>query len=625
MRLTNFFFVLLFWIFAFFAFISIVQARDEEVAEATDPQNAKNLTHLEKHERSIPPNTTTVNKTEMNDVGPVNRTETKPKQRDIGDDFVELNPDYVGDSSDTQDEYDEYDSEEEEEQDRKPSSKKSSKSAVDSALANSGSMPQRTRQFIKKNRVKITLVVALLAFRKEIGGFLMNKIAPAVGKDPKTGEVIHRIQPTSIIKIIVFIDVMWQLQAAGKKTQSPILVALLLLGANNPFLGAMISKMLFSENNSFVPPVEQHYTFERVNDRYQKDCLALQKAANVKKKDAEISLSSLSILREPDSTKNYTETVIVLDLTKIESGWRMEMLRDEVSFLIHQHREKSIVPYGTADKMGRNATNEVEVLVLLESPGGGASDFALASQHILRLRNEPGITVTISVDKIAASGGYMIACASSPGRLFAAPFAIVGSIGVIGQTVNIQKMLEGWGMKPMVFRSGKDKSPVNLIGEVSDRDMKQIQGMVDETHEAFKRHVAHARPRVAKQIDVLATGRVWLGYNALKIGLVDRIVTSDEYIGERIQDGARLLKLMKNPRKHFMFGASRRRADEPMTNLGSCILSSIKEYAQAALMSLAKNTNLVQNDNEGPLSFRAGLGQVSARADAAYSFSSPDF
>lgn len=96
----------------------------------------------------------------------------------------------------------------------------------------------------------------------------------------------------------------------------------------------------------------------------------------------------------------------------------------------------------------------------------------------------------------------MIACTSSPGCLYAAPFAVVGSIGVVGQTVNIHKVLEGWGVRSMVFRGGRHKAPLGLIGEVTKEAIENVQGMIDSTHRAFKRHVSDCRPVVAGQIEV---------------------------------------------------------------------------------------------------------------------------
>ena len=125
------------------------------------------------------------------------------------------------------------------------------------------------------------------------------------------------------------------------------------------------------------------------------------------------------------------------------------------------------------------------------------------------------------------------------------PFAVVGSIGVIGQSFNIHKTLEGWGIRSLVFRGGKDKAPVGLVGEITEEGMEKVQQMVDDTHKAFKRHVAEARPVIAEQIDEYATGQVWLGYDAEKAGLVDRLGTTDEYLDERILQGAKVLRLAR--------------------------------------------------------------------------------
>ena len=119
----------------------------------------------------------------------------------------------------------------------------------------------------------------------------------------------------------------------------------------------------------------------------------------------------------------------------------------------------------------------------------------------------------------------MIACTSSPGRLYAAPFAVLGSIGVLGQTLNIQKTLEGWGLQPLVFRSGPDKSPIGLLGDITEEGIAKVQDMVDTTHRAFKRHIVESRPMVAANIEELATGETWLGYDALGAGLIDKIIT----------------------------------------------------------------------------------------------------
>lgn len=524
---------------------------------------------------------------------------------------IELNPDYGGEEDD---EYDEEYDEEESEDDEEP------KEAVNKALAGRKKASSKAMKFVKKHRLKITIAMVLVAFHREIGSYILNKIKPQV-YDPVTQTTSRRwmrVEPTQILKIIVFIDVMRQLQSSGKK-QEPMMLALLLLGARNPILSSIISKAFLQENSSYVPPVEQHYTFERLNERYKKDCWALQKAAHTKAKE-NLSLSSLAHLRQDSEPKKYNETVIVLDLNNVNSApGRIDSLRDEVSFLLHQHREKTI-PYGSSED-----TPKVELLVLLESQGGSAADFALASQQLLRLRKEPGIQVTVCVDKVAASGGYMIACAASPGRLFAAPFAVLGSIGVIGQTVNVQKTLEGWGVRPIVVKAGKDKAPIGLIGDVKRSDMQSIQTMVDETHTAFKRHVVNGRPSLKDSIDDIATGKVWIGYDALEVGLIDRLVTSDEYIGERMQDGARILKLMKHHRRRSLLGGGHPSRGGFESRIQSSSLAPLLDQARKALSRLVGHLNLpdVEDLEEAvPLVSKVGYRSIETSADASYCTSS---
>lgn len=139
----------------------------------------------------------------------------------------------------------------------------------------------------------------------------------------------------------------------------------------------------------------------------------------------------------------------------------------------------------------------------------------------------------------------MIACTASPGQLYAAPFSILGSIGVVGQVVNVHKTLKNWGVDPLIFRAGKDKAPISAIGEVTAEGVLAVQNIVDNTHRAFKRHVIESRPVLEESIENVATGDIWLGYDAFHQKLIDRIITSDEYIFERISDGARVLKLVK--------------------------------------------------------------------------------
>jgi signal peptide peptidase SppA len=425
------------------------------------------------------------------------------------------------------------------------------KSVLEKALSQSRSLHRPTINFLKKNRLKLTIAVALFAFRKEIGQLALQLFTTPTTIDPQTGKVLTRtinIHPTAVLKIILFVDLMRKLNSGAMPSAGT-------LGTE----GSILYKLLHPTYTAYIPPIEQHWTFERVNERYDKDEMALQKALTMGGNTlARISQTLRSSAKQIATTPADKDMVILVDWTTLtESLDSMNSLRDQVSFLLSQHRAKCRQTLATSimsNDINVNSTvPTTEIIVMLDSPGGAASDYGLAAQMMLRLSHEPGMVVTVCVDKVAASGGYMMACASTPGRLYAAPFAVIGSIGVIGSTVNIHKVLEGWGVKPLVFRGGKDKAPIGLIGEVTKDDVAKVQSMVDATHVAFKRHVVAARPALAEKIEELATGNVWLGYEALNVGLVDRIITSDEYIGERILDGARVLRLIKYRKSRFLF------------------------------------------------------------------------
>jgi signal peptide peptidase SppA len=258
----------------------------------------------------------------------------------------------------------------------------------------------------------------------------------------------------------------------------------------------------------------------------------------------------------PPLLSNQT-IVVVLDWSK---ALDLDRIGDQVSFLLGEYRRLAMTTTTRGSPTNNNAVVErshvpnLEVVLMLNSPGGSAADFGLAAQHLMRLKGTAGITLTICVDKVAASGGYMLCCTASPGQLFASPFAVVGSIGVIGQVINIQNLLEGWGIQPLVFKGGKDKAPLGLLGDVSDEGKRTTQAFVDATHKAFRDHVVKARPILKKEIDKIGNGDIYLGSQALAMKLIDGILTADEYLESKLQEGARVLKMIRNPRANFLFG-----------------------------------------------------------------------
>lgn len=171
------------------------------------------------------------------------------------------------------------------------------------------------------------------------------------------------------------------------------------------------------------------------------------------------------------------------------------------------------------------ATPKDRVVVRLESGGGLVHAYGLASSQLHRLRSH-GIPLTITVDKIAASGGYMMACLAN--ELVAAPFAIIGSIGVVGALPNFNKVLKRFDIDYEQHTAGEHKRSLTLFGENTDADRAQFQRELANTHELFKNHIAQYRPQL--DMEKLATGETWYGVEALPLGLIDQISTSDDYI-----------------------------------------------------------------------------------------------
>ena len=166
-----------------------------------------------------------------------------------------------------------------------------------------------------------------------------------------------------------------------------------------------------------------------------------------------------------------------------------------------------------------------EVMLRLESPGGMVHAYGLAASQLHRIRSKQ-LPLTICVDKVAASGGYMMACVAS--RLVAAPFAYIGSIGVLIQMPNFNRLLKQNNVDFEMVTAGEYKRTLTLFGENTEKGRQKMQEDIQEVHAHFKSFIHESRPQL--DIDRFATGEVWLGSKALELGLTDAIGTSDEYI-----------------------------------------------------------------------------------------------
>ncbi len=177
------------------------------------------------------------------------------------------------------------------------------------------------------------------------------------------------------------------------------------------------------------------------------------------------------------------------------------------------------------------ASESDEVLIRLESPGGVVHGYGLAASQLLRIRSK-GIPLTVAVDKVAASGGYLMACIGS--RIIAAPFAILGSIGVVAQMPNFHRLLKKNDVDVEILTAGQYKRTLTVFGENTDAGREKFKDELEDVHRIFKDFVTENRPVV--DIEKVATGEAWYGRRALEQALVDELKTSDEYIIEQCQE-----------------------------------------------------------------------------------------
>ncbi|WP_265524092.1 protease SohB [Providencia rustigianii] len=176
------------------------------------------------------------------------------------------------------------------------------------------------------------------------------------------------------------------------------------------------------------------------------------------------------------------------------------------------------------------ADQQDEVLLRLESPGGLVHGYGLAASQLMRLK-EKNISLTIAVDKVAASGGYMMACIAN--KIVAAPFSIIGSIGVVAQVPNIHRLLKKHDVDVELHTAGEYKRTLTMLGENTEQGRKKFVEDLNSTHELFKDFVHQNRPSL--DIAAVATGEYWYGTQALEKGLVDEIGVSDDLIINAIE------------------------------------------------------------------------------------------
>lgn len=258
----------------------------------------------------------------------------------------------------------------------------------------------------------------------------------------------------------------------------------------------------------------EHLEIKKINDRYEEMAEAV-KAAILSKDELKKSLKAEKQLKKAEAKElkanpaQRRKRVFVINFDGDIKASPLASLRKEITAILTV------------------ATPEDEVFLRLQSGGGLVHAYGLASSQLMRIK-EKKIPLTICVDKIAASGGYMMACVAD--RIIAAPFAIIGSIGVIAQLPNFHKLLKKHDIEFEQLTAGEFKRTITMFGENTDKARQKFQEELEEMHILFKDFIQQHRPIV--DINRIATGEHWPASRALELKLVDELKTSDDYLLE---------------------------------------------------------------------------------------------
>lgn len=268
---------------------------------------------------------------------------------------------------------------------------------------------------------------------------------------------------------------------------------------------------------------------ENLNKKYDRLAKTLKnrvltgKALKIEQKAEKKKAKALSKVSEEEKKR-----VFVLDFAGDVRASHVENLREEVTAIL---------------TVARPAVDEV--VVRLESPGGMAHAYGLAATQLTRIRGA-GLTLTVAVDKVAASGGYMMACTAH--RILAAPFAIIGSIGVVAQIPNFNRLLKKHDIDFQEMTAGEFKRTITMFGEVTEKGRKKAQEDIEDLHHLFKLFVKENRPSL--DLDKVSTGEIWFGRRAIDLGLVDELISSDDYLFKQ-RDTAQIFKIELHGRKKW--------------------------------------------------------------------------
>lgn len=255
-----------------------------------------------------------------------------------------------------------------------------------------------------------------------------------------------------------------------------------------------------------------HIEVVRLNDRLDDMCLGIQNVVLSKdeSKKLEKELKAKKKAEKKHKADEKKDRVFVLDFDGDIKASAVTSLREEITALLMIARPSD------------------EVFVKLQSAGGMVNTYGLAASQLKRIKDKD-INLTIAVDKVAASGGYMMACVAD--KIIAAPFAILGSIGVVAQLPNFNRLLKKHDIDYEMITAGQYKRTLTVFGENTDEGRSKFKQDIEDVHTLFKDFVSNERTVV--DIDKVSTGEYWFGTRAKELNLVDELLTSDDYLLEK--------------------------------------------------------------------------------------------
>jgi serine protease SohB len=258
----------------------------------------------------------------------------------------------------------------------------------------------------------------------------------------------------------------------------------------------------------------EHLTIKNINEKYEAMSFMLNSQVLNKKSFKKYLKEQKKEHKEKgkESSDNRKKVFVLNFIGDIKAS-TVSSLREEITAILT-----------VADK------ND-EVVIVLESGGGTVHGYGLGASQLKRIRDKE-IKLTAAVDKVAASGGYMMACVAD--NIIAAPFAIIGSIGVLAQIPNFHRLLKKMDIDFEQITAGDHKRTLTLFGENTDKDREKFKEELEDTHKLFKEFVKGSREQV--DIDKIATGEHWYGKRAIELNLVDELITSDDYLSNAAKE-----------------------------------------------------------------------------------------